>query len=633
MSFLAPLAFLFALTLPVIVALYLLKLKRQRVEVPSTLLWLKSIQDMTANAPFQRLRNNLLLWLQLLVAALAISALARPFLALDQSRNQTLFVLIDNSASMQATDTGEIGFSDRLEQARALALDLVDNLGPGDAMLPATFNSRTQTLVPSATGDRRALREAIGAIRPTDRPTDIRDALALVRSLVDHVANPEIIVISDGALGDNTGALLELVNAEGGPPVRYLRCGTRGENVGITAFSLNRAIEDQTRMELFAEAENSSSRPVETTLELYLDDTRIDVKPLALEPGQSRSVVFSNIGQAAGALRVQINAGDDLAADNVAHGILSPQRDLRVLLVSGRDNRYFRRLLERQDALTLAVSPPGSYDPARAAADFDLVILDGLCPPDLPEGNYIIFGAPLTVDGFTARPQPLEFPPIVDWDRTSPLTRFADFGLITIREALDFTPPAHAETLVETNRGPLICLIERGAMSILYGGFDIYQSDWPFLVSFPVFLTNAVQHVRGRAGASGQFSAPTGEALAIPLRRDTRSLRLTPPGGTETALEFAPGTPVYYYTNTDRAGIYEVTESGDAERTLRYAVSVLDYQESRTAPAGQIGEGEQALSGETEVVRANTEVWRWLAWMALLVLCLEWFIYLRRTWV
>ena len=102
MSFLAPLMLAFGLTLPVIVALYLLKLKRQRVEMPSTLLWVKSIQDLTANAPFQRLRNSLLLWLQLLIAALALLAIARPFLALDTTRNQTIIVLIDNSACIAA---------------------------------------------------------------------------------------------------------------------------------------------------------------------------------------------------------------------------------------------------------------------------------------------------------------------------------------------------------------------------------------------------------------------------------------------------------------------------------------------------------------------------------------------------
>lgn len=634
MSFLAPPMFLAALALPVIVALYLLKLKRQRVEVPSTLLWRRAIQDLTANAPLQRLRNNLLLWLQLLAAALIVLALTRPFIRLDAQRGETFIVLIDNSASMQADDAE--GHPTRLDQARALALELVDSLGPDDAMLPATFNSRTQTLVPSPTADRRELRRAIQAIGPTDRPTDIRDALTLVRSLAPQVPNLQVVVISDGALGPGTSDLLALAQSDAGPRVRYLRCGTSGDNLGITAFNLSRALEDPSRVEIYAEVLNATAQEVEATLELLLDGERIDAKRLALSPEQFRGVVFSNVGDIAGVLTVRLVVPSDidrLAADNVAHGILTPQRDLRALLVSARDNPFLTQALLRQPALDLSRTTPEAFDAAEALERVDLIILDGFVPRELPDGNYIIFApAALPLAGFQARPQPVEFPPVIDWDRSSPITRFADFSLITLKEALDFTPPAHARTLVETNRGPLITLIERGAMSILYGGFDLYQSDWPWLVSFPVFLTNAVEHFRSRTGATGQFAVPTGEALVIPVRRETTKLTLSPPGGEPLELPFSRGTPVYYYTNTDEAGIYTVRD--DAGRSLRCAASLLSPTESHIMPASAIRErGEGMIEGETQVVRANAEIWKPLAWLALAVLCLEWFIYLRRTWV
>ena len=58
--------------------LYFLKLKRQPLEVPSTYLWHKSIEDLHVNSIWQRLRQNLLLFLQLLLVASAILALLRP---------------------------------------------------------------------------------------------------------------------------------------------------------------------------------------------------------------------------------------------------------------------------------------------------------------------------------------------------------------------------------------------------------------------------------------------------------------------------------------------------------------------------------------------------------------------------
>ena len=56
---------LLALIPPAIIALYFLKLKRIPLEVPSTYLWRKSIEDLHVNSIWQRLRKNLLLYLQL----------------------------------------------------------------------------------------------------------------------------------------------------------------------------------------------------------------------------------------------------------------------------------------------------------------------------------------------------------------------------------------------------------------------------------------------------------------------------------------------------------------------------------------------------------------------------------------
>src|SRR6188472_856397 len=61
-----------------IFALYFLKLKRQPLEVPSTYLWTKVIEDLHVNSLWQRLRRNLLLLLQLMLVGLAILALLRP---------------------------------------------------------------------------------------------------------------------------------------------------------------------------------------------------------------------------------------------------------------------------------------------------------------------------------------------------------------------------------------------------------------------------------------------------------------------------------------------------------------------------------------------------------------------------
>jgi len=78
--FITPAFLWFLAAIPVIIILYLLKLRRTEVVISSTLLWLRSLQDLTANAPFQRLRKNLLLLLQILIALALGLALARPYM-------------------------------------------------------------------------------------------------------------------------------------------------------------------------------------------------------------------------------------------------------------------------------------------------------------------------------------------------------------------------------------------------------------------------------------------------------------------------------------------------------------------------------------------------------------------------
>src|SRR2546423_14586497 len=81
MSFLSPIAFAFAAAIPVVIVFYLLKRKRVVKLVSSTLLWQKFLAETQANAPFQRLRHNWLLIFKLLLLALTVLALVRPYFA------------------------------------------------------------------------------------------------------------------------------------------------------------------------------------------------------------------------------------------------------------------------------------------------------------------------------------------------------------------------------------------------------------------------------------------------------------------------------------------------------------------------------------------------------------------------
>src|SRR5512134_315580 len=124
MSFISPLALLGLLFIPAVVAMYLLKLRRDETIVPSTLLWSRLVADVEANAPWQRLRRSLLLLLQLLLVAILAVLAARPFLERPAGLARDIVLVMDTSASMQATDVSP----NRLEAAKVAAIEALKEL-------------------------------------------------------------------------------------------------------------------------------------------------------------------------------------------------------------------------------------------------------------------------------------------------------------------------------------------------------------------------------------------------------------------------------------------------------------------------------------------------------------------------
>src|SRR5207248_2426530 len=132
------------------------KLKRKPLQVPSTFLWKKSIEDLRVNSLFQWLRNNVLLLLQLLAVCLLLYALLGPRLHSRGGNGRHFILMIDNSASMSATDVSP----NRLEAAKAEALTEIDAAGEDDVGMVLVFNA-TAEIRQSFTENKNLLRQAV----------------------------------------------------------------------------------------------------------------------------------------------------------------------------------------------------------------------------------------------------------------------------------------------------------------------------------------------------------------------------------------------------------------------------------------------------------------------------------------
>src|SRR3954464_14511 len=164
-TFLNPLAAALAAAtvLPALLILYFLKLRRREMSVSSTVLWKKAIQDLQVNAPFQRLRKNLLLFLQLLLLLLLALAFARPVMNYSPGAGKLAVIAIDHSASMAAADVN--GHS-RLDEAKRLARELVDTMDKDGSAMIIAFDDGAD-IVRSFTNDRALLKQSIDSIKLT----------------------------------------------------------------------------------------------------------------------------------------------------------------------------------------------------------------------------------------------------------------------------------------------------------------------------------------------------------------------------------------------------------------------------------------------------------------------------------
>ena len=197
MNFLSPEALAFAVTLPVVVVFYLLKRRRVARLVSSTVLWQRFLNETQANSPFQKLRHNWLLIIQLILLALAVFALTRPYFAGKMESGRFLVVVLDVSASMQSTDVSP----NRLGQAKVEIGKLIDGMYDSDEMVLILSGGVTEVRQ-SPTSAKPVLRSALGQAQATDSPTRLLDAIKLAQNLTRNRLKAEVHLFSDGISSD-----------------------------------------------------------------------------------------------------------------------------------------------------------------------------------------------------------------------------------------------------------------------------------------------------------------------------------------------------------------------------------------------------------------------------------------------
>ncbi len=646
-----------SIVLPLLLALYFLKLRRRPAGVPSTLLWKRSVEDVRANTPFQRLRPSLLLFLQLLLLGFVAFALMQPRMDLGTGGGGRTVVILDRSGSMNATDMDPK--RTRLDIAKEQAKARIDKLFEGGLfsssqaeVMVIAFSDTAEVLQPFTHSRTDALR-ALERVTATDGASRVTDALALARAFTT-VVNPDAAVAaptkgavlevwSDGRISDLGEEALRP-----GEELVYRMVGRADAgNVGIEGIAAERSATEPGLIQVFVTLRNDTRESIETDLELLVDGQRRSVtqKPAVVaaasesnvdgkreyRPGTER-VTFPPIVQPrAGVIGVRVVRGDDLPADNLAQIAVSAPRRLRVALVGGLDFAVRDVMtalpVEKLETLT------AEEFVARGAKNeqFDVVVAAaGALPAQLPPGRYLIFGVPASIEGLN---------PFASKDRLSvrsqrsehPLLRAVNLDDLFVARATAIAPTSETEAIVEASETPLVVIARRGPVTAIVATFEPIDSNWPFQRGFVTFMANSIEWLGSMDQAAAQEEHHPGDVLTARVGTGTREVTVTlPAGGTQ---QVAPRDGTVAFGPVTLAGAYTFRwndDRGDQRRI--YAVNSADG-EGRIAAAEKIGIGAQQVNATSGGSTALSDLWPYALAASLVLLVIEWWVYHRKHWL
>ncbi|ACL23152.1 vWA domain-containing protein [Chloroflexus aggregans] len=619
MSFLTPLALLGAAIVgPIIVAMYLLKLRREERVISSTFLWQRMVRDVEANAPWQKLRRNLLLLLQLLLMLLLVLALARPFLPVTGISGTNLIIIFDRSTSMLATDEPPT----RLEAARRQALALIDQLPDNGRATIITIGGQMEAPI-AASSDRRELRRIIANIQPSySTQSDLTQALTLASALAAREPDSEVAIISDGNVTIPDGLRVPA-------RVRYFPIGRASDNVAINAIALQPGPFEQT---LFVQAINYGNSPVTRRLSLYYDGILANAVDLTIDPGREQSWT-ETLPTTVAVVEARLDEnGDALPVDDRAYAV-SPQREtVKVRLVSD-GNRFLETGLSLLPGLEVTRVPTTTLTFTESAAEIPLTIFDGVTPTELPPGNLLFIGPLRSTELFTITGE-FDFPLIRPVALEDPLLRNVRLSDVNILRALRIVPGSWARVIVDSDGGPLLLAGEREGRRIIVLAFDLHLSDFPLTIGFPLLLSNMIDYLL----PVSSVQLTTGQPIVAPVDSSIEEVRVIRPDGRVASSrdgQVQVQANQTFYTDTELPGIYTLEERRGNEviTSRRFAINLFAPNESQITPQRdlvipQISGAQSTVARERD---GRQEIWRWLALAALLVLLIEWLYYQRNT--
>ncbi len=657
----------------------------------TVIFWKQVLDEKNPRSIWQRLRHFVSLVLQLAMLSLLVFSLADPYFFWEIRSARRIVLVVDTSASMNATDVKPT----RLAEARLQAGQLIASMKPRDEIALVTASTEPQVVV-GFTSRQRTLSSALKAVTSTDGPSNVTEAIGLGQRLLgerNDGKQSEVYVLTDGcfpgierflakkespdhkseAPPDSSSATKTEpaagVSSQANATVSIHVIGERSSNVGITQFQVRRSLVDPLGYEILAEVTNLSDLPVDCRFEVDFKSAGrdavepIDVVPLKLEANGKWSHVFEKTSAEGGHLLAHLNFQstnhqigqtpknvpndrahqDSLEADNRAWAVL-PRREIQPVILVTSGNLFLQKVFEVNPLVKLTVVdqlpetiPVGT-----------VVVYHRTAPAALPKGSVFVIDPANSSDLYSVG-EPLESAIVTKQDKDSPLMSHVRLDNVVMPEARKITPAQPELTQVlaaAVSTDPLFFAVNRPEGKVLVMTVNLDKGDLPLRTAFPIFVGNALHWFAGNKSdlreslATGSVTTVTSSDFASPMRGN--QIVLTDPSGLRKSLPMIVDKTTF--GPLDQCGIWKVEE----EQTSSIASPMATESRSMSGPLMEIAcnlsnSTESDIRPPTELLSEKTTpspmlsgfgsrpIWFWLSLLALALTSIEWWLYQRRV--
>lgn len=615
------------LLVPLIV-LYILKVQRKRLRVPSTWLWAEARRDLMARSPFKRLILQVPLLLQALALILLALAAAGPATRGKTVTGDHVAIVVDTSASMaaQAPGSGER----RIDRAKATARELVDALPPGSDAMILDAGRDTRVALP-ADRDTRRMKAVIDELEARDVEGDLGAAVSLAISrLQQQGGSRRVLVLTDGNLARPAPLSSTAI------PVEVIRVGEPMNNAAIVRVDVRAGTDpvlDREQVQAFLMIANFGDAPRElfVTMRQRNASDVLASRKVVVDPGSKLPVVLTfnpAEGDYGTGLIFDIAPHDALPVDDVAYGRVPAGRKLPIFVGAegGEASPWLLRAMVADPDADVREGTVAELLGSTTIAPGALVVFQGACPPNPPGGDVLIIDPPPGDCFGTLVGKKVERPVITSWEHGDPRLRFLGFEGVLIGEARLLEPQSKRQALIRTDQGAIASDISTSSRSATLLGFDPATTSWPRFPSFVVFVRNLMDQARHHRSTGISGPANAGNPLRAAVPPDVREVQVTPPAGEPQTVPVREGLAVV--PDVQQVGLYHLSWEEPQAGSMWIPVNLVSADESdlRREPEDLVGSSVDVVAAD-EAVEARHR-WSWLlAIAALAFICFDvwWF--------